>query len=464
MDRKTAKPATSARNAQTTPKAKPAAARRKATGQTNAQASASAAAPRKPRLLWANPFCLLDTSSGASMAVREMLLQLVAQGWEVSVLGATIFDADKGTLRLRPHWSTFEARHNSIVTVNDGPLVHRLLATRSIVRQQMTAQEEGTWYTAYLKLLETFKPDLVYFYGGQTLDMLIPDEAHARGIPVAAYLANGNYQATRWCRDVDLIITDSQATSDMYAERQGFRAVPVGAFIDPAPVLASQHSRQHVLLVNPSLAKGAGIVIQLALQLEKCRPDITFEVVESRGNWHQLVRQISSALGEPRESLRNVIVTPNTTDMRPIYGRARLLLAPSLWWESFGRVAAEAMMNGIPALVSNRGGLPEVIGNGGLKVDFPADCYEAPYTKLPSPELLQPLIACIERFHDDPAFYQRYAERALQQGQHHRIEVSTQRLLDAFAPLIAQRAGDRDPAATLRGHKQLRPEREAVAR
>ena len=26
---------------------------------------------RKPRLLWANPFCLLDTSSGASMAVRN---------------------------------------------------------------------------------------------------------------------------------------------------------------------------------------------------------------------------------------------------------------------------------------------------------------------------------------------------------------------------------------------------------
>ena len=31
---------------------------------------------RKPRLLWANAFCLLDTSSGASMSVRQMLLQL----------------------------------------------------------------------------------------------------------------------------------------------------------------------------------------------------------------------------------------------------------------------------------------------------------------------------------------------------------------------------------------------------
>ena len=36
---------------------------------------------RKPRLLWANAFCLLDTSSGASMSVRQMLLQLVRSEW-----------------------------------------------------------------------------------------------------------------------------------------------------------------------------------------------------------------------------------------------------------------------------------------------------------------------------------------------------------------------------------------------
>jgi hypothetical protein len=55
---------------------------------------------RKPRILWANPFCLLDTSSGASMTVRQMLLQLVARGYEVQVLGATVFDSPKGMGRL----------------------------------------------------------------------------------------------------------------------------------------------------------------------------------------------------------------------------------------------------------------------------------------------------------------------------------------------------------------------------
>lgn len=58
--------------------------------------STPATQKRKPRLLWANPSCLLDTSSGASMTVRQMLLQLAACGYEIQVLGATVFDNPKG--------------------------------------------------------------------------------------------------------------------------------------------------------------------------------------------------------------------------------------------------------------------------------------------------------------------------------------------------------------------------------
>lgn len=43
---------------------------------------------------------------------------------------------------------------------------------------------------------------------------------------------------------------------------------------------------------------------------------------------------------------------------------ARVVLMPSLWEESFGRVAAEAMANGIPVLSSDRGALPETVGAG----------------------------------------------------------------------------------------------------
>jgi len=41
-----------------------------------------------------------------------------------------------------------------------------------------------------------------------------------------------------------------------------------------------------------------------------------------------------------------------------------LLVVPSKWNEPFGRVVIEAYSNGVPVLVSNRGGLPEIVDEG----------------------------------------------------------------------------------------------------
>jgi len=52
-------------------------------------------------------------------------------------------------------------------------------------------------------------------------------------------------------------------------------------------------------------------------------------------------------------------------EYKNILSQASLVLVPSLD-EGFGRVALEAMSSGIPAIVSDRGALPEVVGDGGL--------------------------------------------------------------------------------------------------
>ena len=43
--------------------------------------------------------------------------------------------------------------------------------------------------------------------------------------------------------------------------------------------------------------------------------------------------------------------------------KIRLLVVPSLWEEPFGRVIIEAHACACPVLVSNRGGMPELINN-----------------------------------------------------------------------------------------------------
>lgn len=407
--------------------------------------SATASQQRKPRLLWANPFCLMDTSSGASMTVRQMLLQLVASGYEVQVLGATIFDNPKGMGRLKEQFPDLSAHLHQLIEAEDGPLTHQLVVSYSHNRNHFTTHEEGLWYSQYLYLLDSFKPDVVWFYGGQTLDMLIADEARDRGIAVAFYLANGNYKSPRWCRDVDLILTDSQATAEMYRKEVGFAAKPVGKFIDPSLFVAEHHERKRLLFVNPSWQKGASVFVQLAEKLERERPEIELEVVEARADWRAVLRETTQRMGKQRSTLTNVVVTPNTHDMRGPYSRARVLIAPSLWWESSGRVLAEAMLNGIPALITNRGGMPEMIDDAGIVFDLPETCYEEPYQHLLSDEELQPLYEAVLAFYDDEALYQDYVERAQRVGeQKHHIDRATERLLTALTPLVRPRAGNKD--------------------
>lgn len=400
---------------------------------------------RKPRLLWANPFCLMDTSSGASMTVRQMLLQLAANGYEIRILGATVFDNTKGMGRFKEQFPDITAQLHQLIEAEDGPLTHQLVVSYSHNRNHLTTHEEDLWYSQYLYLLDDFKPDLVWFYGGQTLDLLIADEARDRGIPTAFYLANGGYKAPRWCRDVDLILTDSQATADMYRKTVGYTAKPVGKFIDPSTFVAETHERKRLLFVNPSWPKGASLVVQLAEKLEQERPDIELEVVEARADWRAVVRETTHRMGKQRTSLSNVVVTPNTSDMRGPYSRARLLLAPSLWWESSGRVLAEAMLNGIPALITRRGGMPEMIDNGGIAFEFPETCYEEPYQTLLTEEELSPLFEAVVSLFDDEALYAEYIARAEKVGREkHHLEQATQRLLAALNPLANARAGSKD--------------------
>lgn len=334
---------------------------------------------RPPRILWASVYCLLDTSSGASLSVRQILEQLRAHGYEVAILGATIFDNEKGTTQLQAHWPTIEAHRHKLIDIRDpSGLLHYLLVTDSLKRGAMTSREESLWFDHYSRALTEYRPDLVFYYGGQPLDLLIANEARAQGIPAAFYLANGNYHGPRWHRDVNLILTDSQATANLYRERCGVQATPVGKFIPPAAVVAPEHTRERVLFINPSAEKGAAIVAKLALLLEKRRPDIRFEVVESRGDWQTHVRAATQAEGKPRDRLDNVILTPNTADMRPVYGRARVLLVPSLWKESGARVIVEALMNGIPVIATDSGGIPEMVGEGGIVIKLPKACHTPP--------------------------------------------------------------------------------------
>ena len=142
-------------------------------------------------------------------------------------------------------------------------------------------------------------------------------------------------------------------------------------------------------------------------------------------------------MGKERESLSNVILIENTNNMKNIYSRARLLLMPSFGFESAGRVVAEAQLNGIPVIGSSSGGIPEMIGKGGIVIDFPKEFYKKPYITLAHTAILKKVASVILRFYNDKEYYEEYTKEALQQADtYHNIDNNTKKLIEAIHTLF----------------------------
>jgi glycosyltransferase involved in cell wall biosynthesis len=135
------------------------------------------------------------------------------------------------------------------------------------------------------------------------------------------------------------------------------------------------------------------------------------------------------------------------------FALTRLLLVPSVWDEPFGRVAAEAMINAIPPIVSNRGSLPEVVGGdfsagGGGRVLALPEWLTPHTTRLPSEAEVGPWYDAICALWDDAALYQAVAARARAIAEQRYSEVvSRRRHVDYFTSLTPGRPGDRPIAS-----------------
>jgi hypothetical protein len=155
-------------------------------------------------------------------------------------------------------------------------------------------------------------------------------------------------------------IANSQFTADRYRGAFGVEPRVIHPIIDRKKY-ETHTTRENVTFINPNLLKGLDVALAVA---RRC-PGIPFSFVQS---W-PLGMFEHRALMDQLAELPNVNLLPAVRDMRQIYGKCRILIAPSRWEEAYGRVVTEAQYSGIPVVASNRGGLPEAVGSGGLLVD-----------------------------------------------------------------------------------------------
>ena len=164
-----------------------------------------------------------------------------------------------------------------------------------------------------------------------------------------------------------------------------------------------------VTFVNPQPNKGLYIFARIAEVLARRRPDIPVLVVE--GRTHTAWRTDTGVELGQLPNLSTIVSGP----AQEFYAVTKLLLMPSLWNESFGLVAAEAMLNGIPVLASNRGALPETLGKAGFLFDI-HERYTPETQTVPSAEEVEPWVERIIRLWDDVALYEQASDSARQEA------------------------------------------------
>jgi glycosyltransferase involved in cell wall biosynthesis len=253
--------------------------------------------------------------------------------------------------------------------------------------------------------LRRHKIDIVLTYGGHAEARRRRRMAREQGCKVVFGLRNWGYLVPGAFVDCDAILTATQFVTERYRRVMGIESTPIPLPMEAGDVVAEKQERIFVTAINPSPEKGLFFLIRLLGELVTRRPDIPVLIMESRGNAGQL-RAVAERLGIDLGQHESIMLSPGVAKPKDIYAVTRLLLVPSVWEEPAGRVAVEAMMNGIPPLVSDRGGLPETVGAGGIVLGIPAHV-TAEARSLPGREDVAPWLEKILELTDDARLYER---------------------------------------------------------
>jgi glycosyltransferase involved in cell wall biosynthesis len=287
-------------------------------------------------------------------------------------------------------------------------LSHRNRLKRFLLRQPLP-RDSGCGYPVFrgwdwseaaaAEVAARFRPDLAIVQMPHP-EPLLRLLRHS-GVPSAVYVheVESIDDLGPLSRDGVPFLANSEFTAERLHRQCGIAARVVRPLIDPA-CYVTRTRRERVLFINTVPRKG----VDIALRLAESRPDIPFDFV-----WYWTMKPDQlQALKARAAAAGNITLHPPTRDMRPLYARARLLLAPSQWEEAWGRVATEAQINGLPVLASDRGGLPESVGPGGILL--PAD---APHSAW---------LAALSELWDNPEVYSRYAAAAAQYARRPEIQ------------------------------------------
>ena len=247
------------------------------------------------RVLFASTHCLVDPSSGAALATRDILELLAARGVDCRALCGGVLDYEKST----PAEAVLDALavpyRRAEASLSDGLAAAALDLELGRVRVTLvptassraehapTPAEARAWLDLADQALARFRPDVLLTYGGHPAGLELMRRARRRGVAVAFHLHNFAYPDRTAFADATAVLVPSEYARRHYARTIGQETVAIPYPLRRERVVAQDPDPRYVTFVNPQPAKGAAVFARIALELGRRRPEIPLLVVEGRG-------------------------------------------------------------------------------------------------------------------------------------------------------------------------------------
>jgi glycosyltransferase involved in cell wall biosynthesis len=268
------------------------------------------------------------------------------------------------------------------------------------------------------EVLDRFKPDVVVVQAGQPFEIV--NAVSSLEVPVVLYVRDVEFETNKEKLKINSfvkVVSNSSFTSKRFEEKFGVGSLVLPPLIDFEKYHISNKGNA-VIHIGLSPLKGVDISFKIA----ESRPDIPFVFVES---W-PLPAAVFEEYQAQAKKLGNVNVLKRQKNMKKVYSQGKILLAPSGCEEAWGRVVTESQYNGIPVIASNRGGLPEAVGDGGIIVPHDADPNE--------------WVNALSRLWDNPDVYADYSAKALARCR--RDDVDKEKIIEKFIAYLQAHVSD----------------------
>lgn len=293
----------------------------------------------------ARPFLPFGFFYGSARTAAALLEELSLRGTDCQAVSLIPWRAWRGDAGFPDH--AFPALDGI------GPLFHYRLG-----RVEATTARARDYYLRFIQGLledERSRPDVLWTEL-ELADAVI-ELGRAAGVPTLVWLKDLTHSlkhARRAARRADVVICASRYMREKARRLLKRDVILVPEAVDTSRCVSERGDGSCVTMINPVRCKGGDVFLKLAALM----PERRFLAVSG---W--------TPNAFPGRVPANVEVLAPQEDMRRVFARTAVLLVPSRWEEAFGRVAVEAMLNGIPVVASRSGGLPEVLGHAGRVVD-----------------------------------------------------------------------------------------------